>query len=75
METVLEEWKGNCDCIYLYANDSVVNFYPKFGFVSAYEYRYHVPTTKKDGVFRKLDMSISLYPPIASAALQIKSAV
>lgn len=58
MKEVIEEWKEKCDCIYLYANDSVINFYPKFGFVPAYEYRYHRPITKRAGEFRKLDLSI-----------------
>jgi len=58
MEMVLEEWKDKCDCVYLYANDSVVDFYPKFGFVPTHEYKYHAPINKTDGVFRKLDLSI-----------------
>jgi len=57
-ETVLKEWQEKCDAIYLYANDSVVSFYPKFGFSPADEYRYHMPIRKRDGEFRKLDLSI-----------------
>lgn len=33
MEYILSQWKGQCDVLYLYANDSVTEFYPKFGFV------------------------------------------
>lgn len=40
MERVLEEWKDQCDLIYLFANDSVLDFYPKFGFVKAREYAF-----------------------------------
>lgn len=40
MERVLEDWKGKCDLIYLFANDSVLDFYPKFGFCPAEEYQY-----------------------------------
>jgi GNAT superfamily N-acetyltransferase len=58
MAKVLEEWYNKCDCIYLYANDSVVDFYPKFGFIPTYEYRYSMPITKQNGVFRKMDLSI-----------------
>jgi len=43
MDYVLDEWRDNCDCIYLYANDSVVDFYPKFGFVPTHEHRYSLP--------------------------------
>ena len=43
MERILEEWKGRCDGIYLFANDSVLEFYPKFGFIpqTESEYIYH----------------------------------
>ncbi|MCL2400152.1 MAG: GNAT family N-acetyltransferase [Defluviitaleaceae bacterium] len=58
MELVLEELHKKCDCIYLYANDSVINFYPKFGFIPAHEYRYSMPVTKRSGDFRKIDLSI-----------------
>jgi len=40
MERVLEDWKEKCDLIYLFANDSVLDFYPKFGFNPAEEYQY-----------------------------------
>lgn len=42
MESILEDWKERCDGIYLYANDSVVDFYPKFGFEKAQEYCYSI---------------------------------
>ena len=40
LEKVLGEWRGKCDLIYLFANDSVLNFYPKFGFRRVEEYQY-----------------------------------
>lgn len=40
MESILRDWKTNCDVLYLYANDSARNYYPKFGFVEAHEYQY-----------------------------------
>ena len=40
MERVLEEWENRCDGIYLFANDSVLEYYPKFDFVPAEEYEY-----------------------------------
>lgn len=55
---VLEEWREKSDAIFLFANDSVLDFYPKFGFVKADEYQYTIPaiaaTTHKA---RKLNMS------------------
>lgn len=32
MNKVLEEYSGKCDIMYLFANDTVLDFYPKFGF-------------------------------------------
>lgn len=40
LERVMEEYKNTCDGIYLFANDSVLDYYPKFGFQKAVEYRY-----------------------------------
>ncbi|MGG4219859.1 GNAT family N-acetyltransferase [Paenibacillus jamilae] len=39
VEQVLKDWHGNCDGIYLFGNDSVKDFYPKFGFASVPEYQ------------------------------------
>ena len=39
MEKVLSEWENKCDCIYLFANDTVLDFNPKFGFERVYEYQ------------------------------------
>ena len=40
MEQVLQEWDSKCDLIYLYANKSVLDLYPKFGFNPVKEYTY-----------------------------------
>jgi GNAT superfamily N-acetyltransferase len=40
LNKVLEGWRGKCDLIYLFANESVLDFYPKFGFRRAKEYQY-----------------------------------
>lgn len=37
------DYGQTADGIYLFANDSVLNFYPKFGFKKAMEYRYTKP--------------------------------
>ena len=44
MERVLAGCRG-CDGVFLYANDSVLDFYPRFGFRPWEEYRYGVPLT------------------------------
>jgi predicted N-acetyltransferase YhbS len=40
MEHVVNEWKTQSDFIYLFANDSVLDFYPKFNFEIVDEYQY-----------------------------------
>lgn len=40
MEEVLKDYKGKVDGVFLFANDSVLSFYPKFGFHKSTEYQY-----------------------------------
>lgn len=57
INTVLNEWRAHCDCLYLFANDRVLDFYPKFGFMKAQQYQHRMPIIKGDAVVRKLTMS------------------
>lgn len=57
MDRVLEDWTLNCDDIYLFANDSVLDFYPKFGFERAEEYQYSKAILNSGGDAYRLDMS------------------
>lgn len=41
MEHILQEYEGKVDGIYLFGNDSVLDYYPKFGFVPCEEYEYY----------------------------------
>lgn len=59
IERILSEWKESCDTMYLFANDSVLDFYPKFGFVKAIEYQCSSPITPTKGRVRKLNMSLA----------------
>lgn len=58
IEKIIDEWKDRCDLIYLFANDTVLNFYPKFGFNKAEEYQYSksIFYNKSDISFEKLNM-------------------
>lgn len=58
MELVLKEWEDKCDLIYLFANDSVLDFYPKFGFEVCDEYQYSINKTKEDKSEKIRKMSI-----------------
>lgn len=40
MDEIISEFEGKVDGMYLFANDSVCEFYPKFGFVESKEYQY-----------------------------------
>jgi hypothetical protein len=60
IEKIIEEWKNNCDDIYLFANDRVLDFYPKFGFCTVKQYQYSKSITAANGTCtaEKLDMSL-----------------
>lgn len=53
---IISDWKDQSDGIYLFANKTVLDFYPKFGFQKATEYQYTIPVTAKKSDFRKLNM-------------------
>lgn len=48
MEDIMRDYEGKVDGIYLFANDSVLEFYPKFGFREAKEYQYSKEVTISD---------------------------
>jgi GNAT superfamily N-acetyltransferase len=58
METVVSEWKDKCDAIYLLSNDSVVDFYPKFGFEEFKEFQFSKYISRVYGAYRKLDIEV-----------------
>lgn len=42
MERIMAEWKDECEAFFLFANRSVLDFYPKFGFRRYSQYRYRM---------------------------------
>jgi predicted N-acetyltransferase YhbS len=62
MNNVLDVYEGNYDFIYLFANDSVLDFYPRFGFEEVEEYQYStkVSAGQSPFVLRKLDLARDL---------------
>jgi GNAT superfamily N-acetyltransferase len=58
-EHVIGEWRPKSELIFLYANDGVVNFYPRFGFEVAREYQHSksVHSSAHEIRAQKLDMS------------------
>ena len=59
MEHVIKEYQHKVDGIYLFGNDSVIHFYPKFCFVESKEYQYikSICSTSSQEV-EQIDMSI-----------------
>ncbi len=58
MEKVLHEWNDKTDFVYLFANDSVLNFYPKFNFkvVAEYQHSKTIDTHSTSSTWKKLHM-------------------
>lgn len=59
IQTITEDWKDSCDAIYLFANDTVLDFYPKLGFQQETEYQCIMEAFPKPGKVRKLNMAKS----------------
>lgn len=59
MELVLQQWRGQCDAIYLFANDNARGFYPKFGFSAAEEWMHRRTIVRRETQVRRLDMDDS----------------
>lgn len=58
MEQVVNEWKDHADFIYLFANDTVLDFYPKFNFQKIEEYQHAktIGTQSASMSLKKLNM-------------------
>ncbi len=57
MHIILAEYEDTCDFIYLFANSSVLNFYPKFGFEKVTEYGCSTTVSNDERLqCRKLDI-------------------
>lgn len=59
MEIVLDEFDGKYDIMYLFANETVMDFYPKFGFNQVQEADFTISYNGvglKKGLLRKLNM-------------------
>lgn len=56
IEKILTDWKGRCSAVYLFANNTVLDFYPKFGFVPQREYEYSLPLSPVPGDFHPLSV-------------------
>lgn len=58
MAEIEEDYGQNVDGMYLFANDSVLDFYPKFGFKKAVEYEYSKQVTNSgQGSMKQIPMN------------------
>ncbi|MFT8352871.1 GNAT family N-acetyltransferase [Clostridium saccharoperbutylacetonicum] len=59
MDRVILDWKDKGDLLYLFANNSALNFYQRFGFSKIEQYQCTKSISKKDklGAAKKLNMS------------------
>lgn len=47
MRAILKKYEDACDVMYLFANNTVLDFYPKFGFTRIHESEFSLDLTKK----------------------------
>ncbi|WP_460422844.1 GNAT family N-acetyltransferase [Pseudomonas sp. ZL2] len=59
LERVLDRWQGQCELIYLFANDTVLDYYPRFGFRRVLEHQYSaaLSPSAQPCSFYRVDMS------------------
>ena len=55
-EEIMKDLNGKFDALFLFANKSVLDFYPKFGFEKDVEYSFSKSVIGKGGNMRQLDM-------------------
>nr|WP_299171631.1 GNAT family N-acetyltransferase [uncultured Allomuricauda sp.] len=60
MEQVLKDWKNECDFMYLFANDTVLDFYPKFNFerIEQHQCAKALNISSASSLFRKLNVAV-----------------
>ena len=79
LNIVLEEYNNATDIFFLFANDTVLDFYPKFGFKPISEYLYKVEIDKISNrevlPFRKLDFDKSKDSKILTDLLKSRISV
>ncbi|WP_342538277.1 GNAT family N-acetyltransferase [Sporosarcina sp. FSL K6-1540] len=66
MQHIMKEYENTCDFMYLFANDTVLDFYPKFGFTRLNESEFSLDLAKssiqmnKDAKVKRLTIEIDL---------------
>ncbi len=74
IEKILLEENGKWDMIYLFANDEVLNYYPKFGFRAYYEYQYEKDIVNHNPIIWAERLNMNLLKNVNFVQEQIRSA-
>ena len=53
---ILSDWADVCDGVYLFANSTALDFYPRFGFARVEEFQHSAPLVPAERDFRRLDL-------------------
>lgn len=56
-DTVINDFSDKCDAVFLFANRTVTDFYPKLGFEKAVEYTFEKNIIPQTAIVKKLDMT------------------
>ena len=59
MDKILSDWEDKCDGIFLFANDEVLDFYPKFGFKAVDEYQYKMEILADEYAEKAINLNMS----------------
>ena len=59
IDRIITEWEDKCDGIYLFANDSVLDFYPRFGFKAVDEHQYRMSVKADDCAEKAIQLNMS----------------
>jgi hypothetical protein len=57
MEKIKSDWEIQCDSMFLFANRSVLDFYPKFGFTKETQYQFSLGINSTSESSKKLDIN------------------
>ena len=75
MEEIEKDYGQDVDGIYLFANDSVLDFYPKFGFRTEKEYQYTKKIAPQEGENGRIDTLVQVPMREKSAWMQLEHAI
>ena len=71
MEQILREYEGKVDGIYLFGNDSVLDYYPKFGFRPSKEYEFWLDAEYGDSVYYLPEADADLIARVEEKVLHV----